>query len=235
MHDKDQNQIEAMTLNLMSLSSLSFRDYAPGVWHTTDAGHFQRPHTQAAARTPAGRAQWPDRIDAVLPSLHLQLQKSQQRALQQHLLSQLHLWDPKWIASSEHIRGNPADPQEGRPVYQRHLTCCCSTGMSELFLTSEWTVTTVTWRNHVSRLARVTALIVTHLSRQGGVSVDCITDLDDDQSQLLEALQLSLPEEAFGNRKKSRDKKLSLNPIYRQVPRAVDLCCQHLEKYGTPL
>lgn len=57
MHDKDQNQIEAMTLNLMSLSSLSFRDYAPGVWHTTDAGHFQRPHTQAAARTPAGRAQ----------------------------------------------------------------------------------------------------------------------------------------------------------------------------------
>lgn len=63
--------------------------------------------------------------------------------------------------------------------------------------------------------------------------MDCITDLDDNQSRLLEALQLSLPEEAAGNRKKRRDKKFSLNPIYRQVPRAVDLCCQHLEKYGT--
>uniref|UniRef100_A0A4W6CMH7 Rho GTPase activating protein 6 n=1 Tax=Lates calcarifer TaxID=8187 RepID=A0A4W6CMH7_LATCA len=68
--------------------------------------------------------------------------------------------------------------------------------------------------------------------RRGGVSVDCITDLDDNQSRLLEALQLSLPEEAAGNRKKRHDKKLSLNPIYRQVPRAVDSCCQHLEKYG---
>ncbi|XP_040005395.1 rho GTPase-activating protein 6-like isoform X2 [Xiphias gladius] len=68
--------------------------------------------------------------------------------------------------------------------------------------------------------------------RRGGVSVDCITDLDDNQSRLLEALQLSLPEEVAGNRKKRHDKKLSLNPIYRQVPRAVDLCCQHLEKYG---
>ncbi|XP_028249582.1 rho GTPase-activating protein 6 isoform X2 [Parambassis ranga] len=68
--------------------------------------------------------------------------------------------------------------------------------------------------------------------RRGGVSVDCITDLDDNQSRLLEALQLSLPEEAAGNKKKHHDKKLSLNPIYRQVPRIVDLCCQHLEKYG---
>ncbi|XP_041806439.1 rho GTPase-activating protein 6-like isoform X2 [Chelmon rostratus] len=68
--------------------------------------------------------------------------------------------------------------------------------------------------------------------RRGGVSVDCITDLDDNQSRLLEALQLSLPVEAAGNRKKRRDKKLSLNPIYRQVPRVVDLCCQHLEKHG---
>lgn len=68
---------------------------------------------------------------------------------------------------------------------------------------------------------------------KGGVSVDCITDLDENQSCLLEALQLpSLPAEAAGNRKKRHDKKLSLNPIYRQVPRVVDLCCQYLEKYG---
>ncbi|XP_071389579.1 rho GTPase-activating protein 6-like isoform X1 [Centroberyx affinis] len=68
--------------------------------------------------------------------------------------------------------------------------------------------------------------------RRGGVSVDCITDLDDNQSRLLEALQLSLPVETASNRKKHHDKKLSLNPIYRQVPRVVDSCCQHLEKYG---
>ncbi|XP_019751092.1 rho GTPase-activating protein 6 isoform X2 [Hippocampus comes] len=69
--------------------------------------------------------------------------------------------------------------------------------------------------------------------RRGGVSVDCITDLDDNQSQLLEALQLSLPVEATGkNRKKRHDKKLSLNPMYPQVPKVVELCCQHLENHG---
>ncbi|KAM3607741.1 uncharacterized protein V6R79_012949 [Siganus canaliculatus] len=74
--------------------------------------------------------------------------------------------------------------------------------------------------------------VVPRARRRGGVSVDCITDLDDNQSRLLEALQLSLPVEAAGSRKKRHDKKLSLNPIYRQVPRVVDLCCQHLEKHG---
>ncbi|TNN04254.1 hypothetical protein fugu_001283 [Takifugu bimaculatus] len=68
--------------------------------------------------------------------------------------------------------------------------------------------------------------------RRGGVSVDCITDLDDNQSRLLEALHLSLPAEKACSRKKRCDKKLSLNPIYRQVPRVVELCCQHLEKHG---
>lgn len=64
------------------------------------------------------------------------------------------------------------------------------------------------------------------------MSVDSITDLDDSQSRLLEALQLSLPAEAQNKKEKSRDKKLSLNPIYRQVPRLIDSCCQHLEKHG---
>ncbi|KAK6325265.1 hypothetical protein J4Q44_G00046070 [Coregonus suidteri] len=68
--------------------------------------------------------------------------------------------------------------------------------------------------------------------RRGGMSVDSITDLDDNQSRLLEALQLSLPAEATSKKEKHRDKRLSLNPIYRQVPRLVDSCCQHLEKYG---
>ena len=65
------------------------------------------------------------------------------------------------------------------------------------------------------------------------MSVDSITDLDDGQSRLLEALQLSLPAESLDKKDKKRDKKLSLNPIYRQVPRVLELCCQHLEKYGT--
>ncbi|XP_048834315.1 rho GTPase-activating protein 6-like isoform X2 [Brienomyrus brachyistius] len=68
--------------------------------------------------------------------------------------------------------------------------------------------------------------------RRGAMSVDSITDLDDSQSRLLEALQLSLPAEGPSRKEKHRDKKLSLNPIYRQVPRLVDSCCQHLEKYG---
>ncbi|XP_042696085.1 rho GTPase-activating protein 6 isoform X1 [Chrysemys picta bellii] len=68
--------------------------------------------------------------------------------------------------------------------------------------------------------------------RRGAMSVDSITDLDDNQSRLLEALQLSLPAEAQSKKEKARDKKLSLNPIYRQVPRLVDSCCQHVEKHG---
>lgn len=64
------------------------------------------------------------------------------------------------------------------------------------------------------------------------MSVDSITDLDDNHSRLLEALQLSLPAETPSKKEKHRDKRLSLNPIYRQVPRVVDSCCQHIEKYG---
>ncbi|XP_042620399.1 rho GTPase-activating protein 6-like [Cyprinus carpio] len=68
--------------------------------------------------------------------------------------------------------------------------------------------------------------------RRGGMSVDCITDLDDSHSRLLEALQLSMPVESHSEKKKTSDAKLSLNPIYRQVPRVLDSCCQHLQKYG---
>ncbi|KAL0185056.1 hypothetical protein M9458_020752, partial [Cirrhinus mrigala] len=65
----------------------------------------------------------------------------------------------------------------------------------------------------------------------GGMSVDCITDLDDSHSRLLEALQLSMPVESASEKKKTSGAKLSLNPIYRQVPRVLDSCCQHLQKY----
>uniref|UniRef100_A0A8C4WM94 Rho-GAP domain-containing protein n=1 Tax=Gopherus evgoodei TaxID=1825980 RepID=A0A8C4WM94_9SAUR len=68
--------------------------------------------------------------------------------------------------------------------------------------------------------------------RRGGVSVDSITDLGDNTSRLLEALQLSHPNELGLRRTLERNKMLSLNPIYRQVPRVVDRCCQHIEAYG---
>ncbi|XP_048399992.2 rho GTPase-activating protein 36 isoform X2 [Stegostoma tigrinum] len=68
--------------------------------------------------------------------------------------------------------------------------------------------------------------------RRGAVSVDSITDLDDNQSRLLEALQLSLPLELERKSVRKTKKKLSLNPIFRQVPRIVQQCCQHIEKYG---
>lgn len=70
------------------------------------------------------------------------------------------------------------------------------------------------------------------VQRRGGMSVDSITDLDDSQSRLLEALQLSHPHELESKRDKGRVTKLSLNPIYRQVPRIMDSCCQHIETYG---
>uniref|UniRef100_A0A4W3GRM7 Rho GTPase activating protein 36 n=1 Tax=Callorhinchus milii TaxID=7868 RepID=A0A4W3GRM7_CALMI len=68
--------------------------------------------------------------------------------------------------------------------------------------------------------------------RRGALSVDCITDLDDNQSRLLEALQLSLPAELEGKRMAKSKEKHSLNPIYQQVPRIVQQCCQHIETYG---
>ncbi|XP_058469180.1 rho GTPase-activating protein 6-like isoform X1 [Solea solea] len=111
-----------------------------------------------------------------------------------------------------------------------HLTYSFKRANKELSSSTSSLSSTSETPNELPLLSLPDAAPRTH--RRGGVSVDCITDLDDNQFRLLEALQLSLPEEAAGNRKKRRDKKLSLNPIYRQVPRAVDLCCQHLEKYG---
>ncbi|XP_064881346.1 rho GTPase-activating protein 6-like isoform X2 [Oncorhynchus nerka] len=75
------------------------------------------------------------------------------------------------------------------------------------------------------------------VQRRGGLSVDCISDLVESQSRLLEALQLSHPAElelkktaaGAGGRTQT---KLSLNPIYKQVPRVVERCCCHIERHG---
>lgn len=78
-------------------------------------------------------------------------------------------------------------------------------------------------------------LIFSHVALQGGLSVDCISDLVESQSRLLEALQLSHPAELELKKSASDGRtqtKLSLNPIYRQVPRVVERCCSHIENYG---
>ncbi|XP_076581305.1 rho GTPase-activating protein 36 isoform X1 [Chaetodon auriga] len=82
--------------------------------------------------------------------------------------------------------------------------------------------------------------------RRGGLSVDSISDLVDSQSRLLEALQLSHPAElelkksagggggggGGGSAEGRTQTKLSLNPIYRQVPRVLERCCSHIESHG---
>ncbi|XP_047455758.1 rho GTPase-activating protein 36 isoform X2 [Mugil cephalus] len=73
--------------------------------------------------------------------------------------------------------------------------------------------------------------------RRGGLSVDSISDLVESQSRLLEALQLSHPAElelkkSPGSSEGRTQTKLSLNPIYRQVPRVLERCCSHIENYG---
>ncbi|NWX24203.1 RHG06 protein, partial [Aegotheles bennettii] len=66
----------------------------------------------------------------------------------------------------------------------------------------------------------------------GAMSVDSITDLSDNASKLLEALQLSHPHELDPRRSLGKKRMLSLNPISWQVPRIVDRCCKHIETHG---
>ncbi|XP_061862661.1 rho GTPase-activating protein 36 isoform X2 [Colius striatus] len=68
--------------------------------------------------------------------------------------------------------------------------------------------------------------------RRGAMSVDSITDLGDNTSKLLEALQLSHPHELGPRRSLGKKNTLSLNPLSCQVPRIVDRCCEHIESYG---
>uniref|UniRef100_A0AAQ4PZ41 Rho GTPase activating protein 36 n=1 Tax=Gasterosteus aculeatus aculeatus TaxID=481459 RepID=A0AAQ4PZ41_GASAC len=78
--------------------------------------------------------------------------------------------------------------------------------------------------------------------RRGGLSVDSISDLVESQSRLLEALQLSHPAElelmkspggGGGGASEGRTQtKLSLNPIYKQVPQVLERCCSHIETHG---
>ncbi|KAJ4948346.1 hypothetical protein JOQ06_019881 [Pogonophryne albipinna] len=74
--------------------------------------------------------------------------------------------------------------------------------------------------------------------RRGGLSVDSISDLVESQSRLLEALQLSHPaelelkKEGSSKGRTRTQNKLSLNPVYRQVPRVLERCCRHIQNHG---
>uniref|UniRef100_A0A8C6NFI9 Uncharacterized protein n=1 Tax=Melopsittacus undulatus TaxID=13146 RepID=A0A8C6NFI9_MELUD len=82
------------------------------------------------------------------------------------------------------------------------------------------------------KLPRLQSYRTTPAPSQGAMSVDSITDLSDNTSKLLEALQLSHPHELGPWRSLGKKKMLSLNPITWQVPRIVDRCCEHIEMHG---
>lgn len=71
----------------------------------------------------------------------------------------------------------------------------------------------------------------TQTRRRGALSVDSIAELGDGDDRLLEALQLSHPSE-LRSQHEDHNLCLSLNPIYKQVPRIVERCCSHIETYG---
>ncbi|KAM3912378.1 rho GTPase-activating protein 6-like [Leptodactylus fuscus] len=71
----------------------------------------------------------------------------------------------------------------------------------------------------------------TQTRRRGALCVDSVAELGDGDDRLLEALQLSHPAE-LQSQLEDNKLRLSLNPIYKQVPRIVERCCSHIEKHG---
>ncbi|XP_076824652.1 uncharacterized protein LOC143470411 isoform X2 [Clavelina lepadiformis] len=68
------------------------------------------------------------------------------------------------------------------------------------------------------------------LKRRGAIAADSINEIDPYQSQLLEALSLSVSGTTHSQR---REKKRSLlPPTMAQVPYVVQKCCDHITKYG---
>nr|XP_004654024.1 rho GTPase-activating protein 36 isoform X2 [Jaculus jaculus] len=71
----------------------------------------------------------------------------------------------------------------------------------------------------------------TRRGRRGAVSVDSLADLEDG-SLLLQTLQLSRISFPIGQRLLGSKKKMSLNPIAKQIPEVVEACCKFIEKHG---
>ncbi|XP_007517090.1 rho GTPase-activating protein 36 isoform X2 [Erinaceus europaeus] len=71
----------------------------------------------------------------------------------------------------------------------------------------------------------------TRRGRRGAVSVDSLAELEDG-ALLLQTLQLSKIAFPIGKRLLGSKRKMSLNPIARQIPQVVEACCSFLEKHG---
>ncbi|XP_045439473.1 rho GTPase-activating protein 36 isoform X2 [Pipistrellus kuhlii] len=71
----------------------------------------------------------------------------------------------------------------------------------------------------------------TRRGRRGAICVDSLAELEDG-AMLLKTLQLSKISFPIGRRLLGSKRKMSLNPIAKQIPRVVEACCSFLEKHG---
>ncbi|KAL2768170.1 rho GTPase-activating protein 36 isoform 2 [Daubentonia madagascariensis] len=71
----------------------------------------------------------------------------------------------------------------------------------------------------------------TRRGRRGAVSVDSLAELEDG-ALLLQTLQLSKVSFPIGRRLLGSKRKMSLNPIAKQIPQVVEACCKFIEKHG---
>ncbi|XP_073919103.1 rho GTPase-activating protein 36 isoform X2 [Castor canadensis] len=71
----------------------------------------------------------------------------------------------------------------------------------------------------------------TRRGRRGAVSVDSLAELEDG-ALLLQTLQLSRVSFPIGQRLLGSKRKMSLNPIAKQIPQVVETCCKFIEKHG---
>ncbi|KAM6144018.1 rho GTPase-activating protein 36 isoform 2-T2 [Erethizon dorsatum] len=71
----------------------------------------------------------------------------------------------------------------------------------------------------------------TRRGRRGAVSADSLAELEDG-ALLLQTLQLSRVSFPIGQRLLGSKRKMSLNPIAKQVPQVVEACCKFIEEHG---
>ncbi|XP_055986265.1 rho GTPase-activating protein 36 isoform X1 [Sorex fumeus] len=71
----------------------------------------------------------------------------------------------------------------------------------------------------------------TRRGRRGAISVDSLAELEDG-ALLLQTLQLSKNSFPIGQRLLGSKRKMSLNPIAKQIPQIVEVCCSFIEKHG---
>ncbi|XP_058514884.1 rho GTPase-activating protein 36 isoform X2 [Ochotona princeps] len=71
----------------------------------------------------------------------------------------------------------------------------------------------------------------TRRGRRGAVSVDSLAELEGG-ALLLQTLQLSRVSFPIGQRLLGSKRKMSLNPIAKQIPQVVETCCKFIEKHG---